>query len=136
MAIDISKIKDGPTALALDSALNTTANGVYNAATNTTSFTMTAAQMGLTGVGSETAVLDCTGTLGSGQNITTLTAALMWAALAAPVNGQAYVLRIINNSSGAFSWTLVGGTGVTINGTATIAQNVFQIGRASCRERV
>jgi hypothetical protein len=87
---------------------------------------MTAAQMGLSGAGSEVAVLDCTGTLGSGQNITTLTAALMWAALAAPVNGQAYVLRIINNSSGAFSWTLVGGTGVTINGTATIAQNVFR----------
>lgn len=126
MTIDISVIKDRGVANALDTALNTTVNTVYHAATNTTSFTMTAAQMGLTGVGSELAVLDCTGALGSGQNITTLTAALMWAAVSNPVAGMSYLLRIINNSSGNFAWTVVGGTGVTINGTATVAQNTFR----------
>src|SRR5215831_8922637 len=106
------------------SILNTAAPGAsqYSAATNTTSFTATAAQF----AGTNFCVLNCTGTLGSGQNITTPTAAAIIAAMGSPLVGGNYRLRIINSSGGAFSWTVVAGSGVTINGTATIAQNTWR----------
>jgi len=52
------------------------------------------------------------------NNLTTRTAALMFADMGAVV-GQSYELEIMNSSGGVI--TLVGGTGVTISGTATIA---------------
>ena len=51
-------------------------------------------------------------------NLTTRTATQMLADAGAIV-GQSYELEIMNSSAGQM--TLVGGTGVTINGTATIA---------------
>lgn len=68
--------------------------------------------------------LALTGALTAAANATTDTAANIIAALPSP--GMTYKLRIINESSGAFAWTLVGGTGVTINGTATIAQDTWR----------
>jgi hypothetical protein len=53
-------------------------------------------------------------------NLTTRTAAQMFADMGAVV-GQSYELEIMNSSGGAM--TLVGGAGVTVNGTATIALN-------------
>jgi len=95
-------------------------NEQYSAATNTTAFTATTAQM----VGAAETVLSLTGTLASGQAITTPTAAQIIAALPNATVGSTYALVIVNNSAGAFAWTLTGGTNVTITGTATIAQNV------------
>jgi hypothetical protein len=75
-------------------------------------------------------VLNMTGTLGAGANLTTDTAANMAANLlnysTSATATIAYILRIINSSGGAYSWTVVGGTGVTVNGTATIAQNTWR----------
>lgn len=56
-----------------------------------------------------------------GANLTTRTAAQMIAD-AGLVLGQAYELEIMNPGAGTL--TLVGGTGVTISGTATIATQV------------
>lgn len=97
----------------------------YVAITNTTSFTLTAAQVSNSGKGGEV-VLNMTGTLAGAATATTPTAALWIAAMPNAIPGATYTLRVINNSSGAFAWTLAGGTGVTVNGTATVAQNTFR----------
>lgn len=100
-------------------------NAKYNTNAATAATTLTAAQ--LTG-GFADVVLAMTGALAAGANATTDTAANIMAAIP---DGQAYVgysykLRIINESSGAFAWTVVGGTGVTVTGTASIAQNTWR----------
>lgn len=56
-------------------------------------------------------------------NLTTRTAAQMFADHGA-IAGQTYELEIMNSSGG--TTTLVGGTGVTINGTATMATNTVR----------
>lgn len=120
----------GPaTTTTLNTYLATTPpNGTQQYYTNTatSAVTVLAAQLML----GDLVVLNMTGTLGAGANLTTDTAANMAAALAgygtAPTATIAYILRIINSSGGAFSWTVVGGTGVTVNGTATIAQNTWR----------
>jgi hypothetical protein len=99
----------------------------FSAATNTTSFTATAAQVS----GSiSTQVLNLTGTLGSGQNVTLPTAASIVTYLATqgiiPQVGDSYELNIINSSGGAFAWTVLTNTGWTLNGTMTIAQNTMR----------
>lgn len=97
----------------------------FSANTATTSTTLTVAQVtGNSGAGE--VVLSMTGTLGAGATATTPTAAAIIAALPAVKSGTAYTLRVINNSSGAFAWTVAGGTGVTVTGTATVAQNTFR----------
>lgn len=94
----------------------------YNALINTASFTATAAEM----ASAQVNVMDLTGTLAGAANVTTDTAAALFAALPNAKAGSTCRLRIINNSSGAFAWTLVGGTGVTIDGTATINQHTYR----------
>ncbi|SRR6266516_1604474 len=91
-------------------------------ATDTTSFVATAAQT----AGTNFVTLDLAGTLGAGANITTPSAIDLLAAVPNGFVGQSYRLRIRNTSSANFAWTLVGGTGVTITGTATIAQNKYR----------
>lgn len=97
----------------------------YTAIANTTSFTLTAAQVTGSGKGGFV-VLNMTGALAAGATATTPTAALWIAAMPSAVPGAVYTIRVINNSSGAFAWTVAGGTGVTVTGTATIAQNTFR----------
>jgi hypothetical protein len=96
--------------------------GQYAAAANTTSFVASAAQV----AGSMLSVLDLTGTLGAGATVTTPSAATILAALPWVLTGSSWVLRILNNSAAAFTWTLVGGTGVTVVGTATVAQATWR----------
>ena len=100
-------------------------NAAYNTNTATAATTITAAQM--TGGFSDVA-LAMTGALTAAANATTDTAANILAAI--PVSqryiGFTYVLRVINESSGAFAWTVVGGTNVTVTGTATVAQNTWR----------
>lgn len=95
---------------------------IYTADSTNTAHVLTAAE--LTGAPSVTLAL--TGALAAGANATTDTAANIIAALAAPGVGSTYRIRIINESSGNFAWTIVGGTGVTVTGTATIAQNTWR----------
>lgn len=98
-------------------------NVSYVAATNTSAFTATAAQIAL---GADN-TLNLTGTLGAGAAITMPTAAAIGAQIAAlNVVNQSINLRIINSSAGAFSWTVTTNTGLTLNGTQTIAQNTWR----------
>lgn len=76
--------------------------------------------------GGQDATLELTGTQTGAFNVTTPTAAQILAALSNPLPGQTYKLRVVNQSSANFTGTLVGGTGVTITGTATIAQNTWR----------
>ena len=100
-------------------------NAAYNTDTSTAAHVVAAAK--LTG-GAKDVVLAMTGALGAGATATTDTAANIIAAI--PL-GQRYVgftykLRVVNESSGAFAWTVAGGTGVTVTGTATVAQNTWR----------
>lgn len=81
----------------------------------------------LTG-GLNTVDLAMTGALAAGAIATTDTAANIIAAIPSKLLtvGYSYQLRIINESSGAFAWTIAGGTGVTVAGTATIVQNTWR----------
>lgn len=70
-----------------------------------------------------------TGTPTAAANYTTPTAALLVAALLSfgqPVLGQSFEFSIKNTSAGANTITVVAGTGVTVTGTATIAQNAIK----------
>lgn len=95
----------------------------YHADSTVGAHVLTAAN--LTGSSNDVS-LALTGTLAAGANATTDTAANIVAAMASPAVGASYKLRVINESSGAFTWTVVGGTGVTVTGTATIAQNTWR----------
>ena len=53
---------------------------------------------------------------------TTRTALQLYADDPTSLPGQNYLLRIINTGAGTL--TLAGGTGVTVNGTATVATNI------------
>ena len=98
-------------------------NDAYHTDSGTTSHVLTAANLTGAAVG---VVLAMTGTLAAGATGTTDTAANIIAAVPNRYPGQTYRLRIINESSGAFSWTIAGGTGVTVTGTATVAQNAWR----------
>lgn len=95
----------------------------YAALTNTTGFTLTAA-------GNEAGAADCvlnlTGTLGAGANVQSDTAANIVAAVPNARAGMSYKLRIINSSSANFAWTLTTNTGITLNGTMSMAQNTWR----------
>lgn len=105
----------------LASALGVTGGGPaeYVAVATNTPATLTGAQM----AGADVVVVRMTATLAGAGTLNTDTAANIYAAIPNPIIGGSYILRIINTSSGNFAWTLTGGTGVTITGTATIAQN-------------
>jgi hypothetical protein len=60
---------------------------------------------------------------GAGRTDITPTAALLDAQLGTPRVGSALVVTIRNTADAAETITMSGGTGVTISGTATIAQN-------------
>lgn len=100
-------------------SVNQLTAATISAAVNTTAFTATTAQV----VGNGLVVLNLTGTLGAGAAITMPTAAQIFA-VPKPV-GSVWTLRLINNSAGAFAWTLTAGTGDTITGSATIAQSTY-----------
>lgn len=96
--------------------------GKYTAETNTTSFTSSIGDIS----GAQLSVLDLTGALGAPATVTTPTAAAILPAIPWAQVGTSWILRIMNDSSGAFAWTLAGGTGVTVVGTATVNQNQWR----------
>jgi hypothetical protein len=96
---------------------------VYNTNTATASTTLTAANL----AGATVEVdLGLTGTLAGAANATLPTVAALVAAVPNAIAGQTYKLRIINASSGAFTWTVLTNTGWTLTGTMTIAQNTWR----------
>jgi hypothetical protein len=101
-------------------------HAAYVANTATAATTLTALSVaGTTDQNTTFANINMTGTLAAGA-LLTLPLATDLAAIQAAVTGDAYMLRIINSSSGAFSWTVTTNTGWTLNGTMTVAQNTFR----------
>lgn len=94
----------------------------YNAVSGNTPLTLTAANM----AGQNEVYVNLTAALGGAGTVTTDTAANIIAQIPNAQVGQTYKLRIINSSSGAFAWTVAGGTNVTPSGTLTIAQNTWR----------
>lgn len=90
-------------------------NLAYTTNSATASTTVTAAQIAANG---GQVYLDMTGSLGAAGTLTTPTAAQI---IAQVPNATKYLLRVINETAATNAWTLTGGTGVTVNGTATIA---------------
>lgn len=97
---------------------------IFNAVSTNTPATLTASQI----AGGETSYVNMTATLAGAGTLNTPTAAQILASLppAAQVIGYSAVLRIINSSGGAFAWTVTAASGVTITGTATIAQSTWR----------
>jgi hypothetical protein len=91
----------------------------YSEDSSTANFTATAAQ--ITG-SAGTVYLALTGALTAGKSITLPAVSTVIPRL----ESASFTLRIINESSGAFAWTVVAGTGWTLTGTATIAQNTWR----------
>lgn len=77
-------------------------------------------------LGPDEVVVDLTGTLAAGAALTLPTAAAILAAMPNAYVGEQFKLRIKNDSSGAFSWTVTTNTGITLTGTATVAQATFR----------
>jgi hypothetical protein len=106
--------------------LSTLLTPQYNAVSGNTPLTLLAAKI----AGAQEVTVNLTAALAGAGTVTTDTAANIIAAIPVTLNGSAvgvsFRLRIINSSSGAFAWTVAGGTGVTITGTATIAQNTWR----------
>lgn len=105
-------------------------NGIWHASatplpvskysTNSTSGAATAAAGELSGAQKVIALYSAVGA----ANLTTRTAAQMYADMGNIKPGDVYTVRVINSSGG--TTTLAGGTGVTITGTATIASNTWR----------
>ena len=76
--------------------------------------------------GSVLTVLNMTGTQTAAANLQVPTVANLVAAMSNPVAGQAWTLRVINSSSGAYAVTAVTNTGWTLAGTMSIADNTWR----------
>jgi len=94
----------------------------YNAVSTASSFTAAATTL----AGATLNYLDLTGTLSTASNITMATAPAILAAVANGGLGLSFVLRIINDSSANFAWTVLTNTGITLTGTPTIAQKTWR----------
>lgn len=105
------------------------ATGKYSSDSSAAGFTATAAQIALpanVATAPALVVLDLTGALAAGANLQLPTVSAVQTVVGEDFTGQTWMLRIINNSSGAFAWTLTTNTGWTLNGTMSIAQNTFR----------
>jgi hypothetical protein len=98
-------------------------DAAFSADAHTAGFTATAAEVS---GGSASVDLALTGTLAGAANITLPTVASLVTQLGSVWVGQAYRFRIINESSGAYAWTVVTNTGWTLTGTMTVAQNTWR----------
>lgn len=95
----------------------------FNTNTATSAATLTAANIS---GGAATVDLAMTGTLAGAAVLTLPTVASLVAAIQSPTVGTSYRLRIINESSGNFAWTVTTNTGWTVTGTMSIAQNTWR----------
>jgi hypothetical protein len=97
--------------------------------TNSATTSVTGSSGDIEGAGD--CVLDMTGTLAAGRTYTTRTAAQILANLPNAIVGTSWKVRIINDSSGNFAWTIAGGSGVTVaagpnSGVLTIADSTWR----------
>ena len=99
------------------------ANAAFTSNTATASTTLTPANIsgGLSSVD-----LAMTGALAAAGTATLPTVAALIAAEGAPQVGDSYRLRVINESSGAFAWTIATAAGWTLTGTMSVAQNTWR----------
>jgi hypothetical protein len=95
----------------------------YGTNTATSGTTLTAANV-LNA--SEKTILNLTGTLTGAANAQLPTVASLVANIPNAAAGKPYELRIMNSSSGAFTWTVTTNTGWTLSGAMTIAQNTWR----------
>lgn len=93
--------------------------------TNTATGDATLAAANISG-GSASVDLAMTGALAAGGALTLPTVANLAATLPGLTIGHSYRLRICNQSSNNFAWTVTTNTGWTVTGTATIAQNTWR----------
>lgn len=93
--------------------------------TNTATGDATLAAANISG-GAANVDLALTGTLSGGANATLPLVTDVVATTPNLTVGNAYRLRICNQSAGAFTWTVVTNTGWTVTGTMTIAQNTWR----------
>lgn len=98
------------------------ARGAYSTVYGDTPLTLRAARM----VGASIVNVNLTAPLSGDGTLTTDTAAAIIAAMASYAVGETFSLRIINSSTSAYAWMVRGGTGVTVNGAATIAQHAWR----------
>jgi hypothetical protein len=105
-----------------DAFLGALPNDQYSAVAGNTPLTLTGPQY----AGALDVTVQLTAALAGAGTVTTPTAVAIVAAIANPTIGETYKLRIVNTSSGAFAWTQAAGTGVTLTGTQTIAQNTWR----------
>lgn len=89
--------------------------------TNTTTTTFAAGQL----TGAAITVYDSTAT--TPGSIATRTATQMFGDIPGASVGANYLLIVRNSSSGANTMTITAGTGVTLTGTMTVAQNVSRV---------
>lgn len=101
--------------------IDTLPNDKYTAQTDTTNATVATANMV-----ARNAILNMTGTLGSGQTLTLPTVAQLVALIPEWVVGMSIRFRVINSGGGAFAWTLTTAATWTMTGTMTVAQNTWR----------
>jgi hypothetical protein len=121
---DLGAMPDQISLITALQSINPWPSTAYNAATNTTGFTATQQQI----MAAQDTVLNLTGTLGAGAALTLPTATVIQSTLTPSqlVVGSSVVLRVINSSGGAFSWTVTTAAGWTLGGTMTVAQNTWR----------
>lgn len=130
--VDVGSIKDRVVCAALDKVGEVITTAGLSATGTGALYKTNSAVIDTTLLGTDIAgaydnmVLNMTGVLGAGRTATLPTVNAIVSALPNPANGQSYMLRIINSSSAAFSWTIQTNTGWTLNGTMTIAQNTWR----------
>ncbi len=94
-------------------------NRIYHSSSATSGFTLTAAQVS---GGAAEVYFDFIGTLAANASAQLPTVAALVGLIPNIGINQTYKLRVINNSAGAYTWTLTTNTGWTLNGPMTIDQ--------------
>ncbi len=107
--------------IAVVNPVDTLPNDAYNAQTNTSAATVTAANLV-----ARNAVLNMTGALGGAAALTLPTVAALVALIPEWVVGMSIHLRVINSGAGAFAWTLTTAATWTMTGTMSVAQNTWR----------
>lgn len=107
---------------------NRVAGGATRMAAFTTNTATTDATLAAANISGGRASVDLalTGGLAAGSALTLPTVANLLATMDGPTVGSTYRLRITNQSSGNFAWTVTTNTGWTLTGTMTIAQNTWR----------
>lgn len=109
--------------IALDAAaIGSQVGSNFQTNAGNTPLTLTAANIS----GGAEVYLALTATLAGAGAVTLPTVASYLAAIPGAFTGMGLYLRIINESGGAFAWTVTTNTGWTLTGTMTIAQNTWR----------